>query len=68
MKDPLQIRDIRFFKATSIISQPIADASLGQIGDMTDELLYANRHWLDRFYDDGDPCKVTSGNDNMFFF
>jgi alpha-galactosidase len=45
-----------------------AAASLGQIGDMTDELLYANRHWLNRFYDDGDPCKRADADDNRFFF
>jgi alpha-galactosidase/6-phospho-beta-glucosidase family protein len=43
-----------------------ADSSLGQIGDLADELLYANRHWMSRFYDEGDPAFVTE-KDMMFF-
>lgn len=37
-----------------------ADASLIQIGSLADELLHANRAWLSRFYDDGDPEHVSN--------
>jgi hypothetical protein len=30
--------------------------------------LMVDVYMLDCFYDDGDPSKVTSGNDNTFFF
>ncbi len=32
-----------------------ADASLREIANLADELLFANRFWLDRFFDEGDP-------------
>ncbi len=32
-----------------------AEANLGEISDLADELLFANRFWLDRFFDEGDP-------------
>lgn len=36
-----------------------ADASLGQIKQLADELLYANRYWLNRFYPDVDRSEKS---------
>ena len=51
----------------ALVLDPLcADASLRQISNMADELLFANRFWLPRFYPDIDPADHQ--NKSMAFY